>query len=168
MDIAPAGEDLHRTVTVTPVNGPVAADLLRRYYTEIVGRYHGRTVSAREVDAVLAEETSDDLAPPTGAFLVARHGGEPVGCVGVRLLTARIAELTRLYVDPAARGTGTAGRLLAAAERTARDLGRDTMRLDTRRDLVEARALYARHGYAEIPPYNDSPYADHWFQKALG
>ena len=42
-----------------------------------------------------------------------------------------------------------------------------TMRLDTRNDLVEARALYAKHGFAEIDRYNDAVYAEHWFEKRL-
>ena len=33
---------------------------------------------------------------------------------------------------------------------------------------MEARALYARHGYREIAAYNDSVYAAHWFEKRLG
>jgi hypothetical protein len=41
------------------------------------------------------------------------------------------------------------------------------MRLDTRGDLTEARALYARLGYDEVEPFNDGPYAEHWFEKAL-
>jgi hypothetical protein len=41
------------------------------------------------------------------------------------------------------------------------------MVLDTRSDLVEARALYARLGYAETEPHNDAPYAEHWFGKSL-
>jgi hypothetical protein len=32
---------------------------------------------------------------------------------------------------------------------------------------VEARSLYARHGYAETEPHNDDIYADHWFTKKL-
>lgn len=47
------------------------------------------------------------------------------------------------------------------------DMGLTTARLDTRKDLVEARRLYARNGYVEIPAYNSSPYADHWFEKRL-
>ncbi|NYV79008.1 GNAT family N-acetyltransferase, partial [Streptomyces sp. UH6] len=39
--------------------------------------------------------------------------------------------------------------------------------LDTRSDLVEARALYARLGYRETPPHNDGVYAEHWFAKDL-
>jgi hypothetical protein len=41
------------------------------------------------------------------------------------------------------------------------------MVLDTRHDLVEARALYARLGYAETEPHNDDRYAEHWFAKNL-
>jgi 4-hydroxy-4-methyl-2-oxoglutarate aldolase len=42
-----------------------------------------------------------------------------------------------------------------------------TLRLDTRADLTEARRLYTRHGYREVAPFNDGPYADHWFAKTL-
>lgn len=157
------------TAAPLPVSHPDAAALLRRYYTELIIRYYGRPTDDEEVDAVLAEEPSDDLALPTGEFLVARWDGAPVGCVGVRVLDPRTAELTRLYLDREARGRGGASLLIDAAERTAREvLGARRMRLDTRKDLVEARALYARHGYTEIPAYNTSPYADHWFEKELG
>ena len=39
--------------------------------------------------------------------------------------------------------------------------------LDTNRTLTEAVALYARAGYTEIERYNDNPYAEAWFEKAL-
>ena len=57
--------------------------------------------------------------------------------------------------------------LVRAAEDAARALGAGRLILDTRHDLVEARALYARLGYAETAPHNDDPYAEHWFAKAL-
>jgi hypothetical protein len=28
--------------------------------------------------------------------------------------------------------------------------------------------MYVRAGYAEIPRYNDDPYADNWLEKRLG
>lgn len=155
------------TVTEAPVGGAEAARLLRGYYTDIVGRYHGREALPQEVDEVLRQEPSDDLDPPTGIFLVGRLRGVPAGCVGVRLLTAGTAELTRFWTDPGARRSGGGRALLAAAERAALRMGRRTVRLDTRHDLVEARALYAGQGYREIPAYNSSPYADHWFEKEL-
>ncbi len=160
------------TITPEPVNGPVGTALLREYYTEIVHRYHqarhGRNAAPAEIDQALADEPSGHLAPPKGEFLVARCDGVLAGCAGVHLLAPGTAELARVFVRPAARRRGGARRLVAAAEQTAsRALGAALLRLDTRHDLVEARALYARMGYAEIPAYNDSPYAGHWFEKSL-
>jgi hypothetical protein len=34
-------------------------------------------------------------------------------------------------------------------------------------DLVEARALYRRHGYAEIAAYNRNEHAEIWYGKDL-
>lgn len=147
---------------------PEASALLRQYYVELVARYYDRPATDEEVDQVLLEEPSDDLVLPTGYFLVARRDGVPLGCLGVRVLDEDTAELTRMFVHADARGQGVASRLIAAAESAARDvLGASVLRLDTRKDLVEARALYAKHGYREIPAYNDSIYADHWFEKKL-
>ena len=40
-------------------------------------------------------------------------------------------------------------------------------RIERRRIRVEARALYAGHGYAEVAPFNAAPYAEYWFEKRL-
>lgn len=45
--------------------------------------------------------------------------------------------------------------------------GRSRLRLDTRGDLVEARRLYERLGYREVPPFNAGRYAEHWLEKTL-
>ncbi|MFC8618043.1 GNAT family N-acetyltransferase [Micromonospora purpureochromogenes] len=145
---------------------PDAAELLWRYFEEIVRRYHRRPVQSGEVEAAMVESPSDDLVPPTGLLLVAYRAGQPAGCAGLRL-RPDWAELTRVFVHPAHRGHGGGAALLAGAERHARVLGADRIRLDTRADLVEARALYARHGYLEIAAYNDDVYAEHWFEKVL-
>ncbi|MER7184735.1 GNAT family N-acetyltransferase, partial [Streptomyces hyaluromycini] len=62
---------------------------------------------------------------------------------------------------------GGAALLVTAAEDAARALGAARILLDTRTDLVEARALYARLGYTETGPHNDDVYAGHWFRKEL-
>lgn len=49
----------------------------------------------------------------------------------------------------------------------ARALGLRTLWLDTRLDLVEARALYAALGYVEVPAFDNGQYAKHWFTKDL-
>lgn len=55
-------------------------------------------------------------------------------------------------------------RLMEALEAISRNRGLNTLRLDTRTDLVEARRLYARLGYREVTPFNDGAYAEHSFE----
>ncbi|MBB5933223.1 GNAT family N-acetyltransferase [Streptomyces zagrosensis] len=157
-----------------PVHAADSAALLRAYFIEVSDRYyqvhHGRRSTDEEIESGLIEHHSDDLVPPHAVFLLGRYGrrpAEPAGCAGVRLLDAATAELKRLYVRPALRGTGGGAALLTAAHAAARELGAERIILDTRHDLVEARALYARHGYGETSRYNDDPYAERWFTKQL-
>ncbi|WP_371619640.1 GNAT family N-acetyltransferase [Streptomyces sp. NBC_00454] len=146
---------------------PDATVLRRAYYAEVAGRYWERAVTEAEIDQGLLDFPDEGLTAPTGQFVVGRLDGRPLACGGIRLLDPATAELTRVYVDPRARGTGGGAALLGALEEAALELGAECVRLDTRSDLVEARALYARHGYAEIPAYNSGPYAEHWFEKRL-
>lgn len=152
------------TIRHATVDETEAAELLSSYYDELVSRYWGRPCRPGEVEAAMRDEPSDDLV----VFLVASVDDRPAGCVGVRLLAPDLAELSRMYIRPEFRRAGGGGRLLGAADRAAEELGARAIRLDTRTDLVEARAMYARYGYREIPRYNDSTYAGHWFEKQLG
>ncbi|MFC6093509.1 GNAT family N-acetyltransferase [Saccharothrix lopnurensis] len=145
------------------VDSPLATALVHDYLIDIIGRYHGRPATRAEVDRALVEDPTDDLV----AFYVGRHRGQAAGCAGFRLVDPGTAELKRLYVAAGARGTGGGAALLAAVERGAAALGARRVRLDTRADLVEARALYAGHGYAEVAPFNADPYAGYWFEKRL-
>ncbi|MFC9581378.1 GNAT family N-acetyltransferase [Streptomyces yangpuensis] len=155
------------TVSPEPFTTGDATRLRRAYYAEVAGRYWKRDVTEAEIDQGLLDFPDDGLEPPTGQFVVGRLEGEPLACGGVRMLDAKTAELTRVYVDGRARGTGGGAALLRVLEAESRALGADRLRLDTRSDLVEARALYARNGYHEIPTYNCGPYAEHWFEKLL-
>ncbi|MFV0136258.1 GNAT family N-acetyltransferase [Streptomyces sp. HMX87] len=159
------------TIAPEPYDSPAAAALWRAYYTEVSDRWYllheGRRTDPDELEREVAAESGADLAPPRGRLLVARYGDEPAGTAGVRLLDASTAELTRVFVAEGMRGRGGAARLVAAAEDAARALGARRLVLDTRADLVEARALYARLGYVETEPHNSGPYAEHWFAKAL-
>ncbi|MFG1869559.1 GNAT family N-acetyltransferase [Micromonospora arborensis] len=145
---------------------PDAVRLLREYMTEMVVRYHRRPALPGEVDEALTELPSNDLTDPSGLLLLAHHGVDLAGCAGLRW-QPDWAELTRVFVRRQHRGAGGGAALLAAVEARARAAGADRIRLDTRNDLVEARALYARHGYVEIPAYSQGPYAEHWFEKRL-
>ncbi|MER6956454.1 GNAT family N-acetyltransferase [Streptomyces sp. NPDC000618] len=161
------------TWTIAPeaVDSPAAVALWRAYYTEVSDRYYllheGRRTDPEELEREIAARTGAELAPPRGQLLVGRYDGEPAGTAGIRLLDATTAELTRVFVRAELRGRGGAALLVRGAEDAARTLGVTRMILDTRGDLVEARALYSRLGYTETEPHNADPYADHWFARPL-
>ncbi len=149
------------TVREEPADAPPAAALLREYFTELTERYWRRAASAREIDETVAAYPSTGLAH----FFVLRAEGEPAGCLGLYAT----GELTRVYVAPRFRRGGGARALLSAAERAARSEGLRRLFLDTRHDLVEARAFYTDAGFTEIPPTTATPgqFQDHWFEKVL-
>ncbi|MFD3562226.1 GNAT family N-acetyltransferase [Streptomyces sp. NPDC058686] len=159
------------TVTPEPFDSAVAAELWRAYYTEVSDRWYllheGRTTDPDELEREVAADTGAYLAAPDGVLLVARYQGEPAGTAGVRMIDASTGELKRVFVRPEMRGKGGGAVLLAEVESAARGLGAERVLLDTRGDLVEARMLYARHGYEETAPHNDEMYAEHWFTKKL-
>jgi ribosomal protein S18 acetylase RimI-like enzyme len=62
-----------------------------------------------------------------------------------------------------ARFLGLGRRLLEALEARAHDSGLKTIRLETNRNLEEAQRLYGSAGYSEVDPFNNEPYAHHWF-----
>ncbi|MCP9212602.1 GNAT family N-acetyltransferase [Streptomyces cucumeris] len=162
------------TVSALPVDDPVAVGLLRAYLVDVADRYYrlheGRDATAAEIERALSEMNSDDLAPPDGVFLMARRDGAggPAGCAGLRRRDAHTVELKRVYIEPGSRGLGGGAALLAAVEAAASGLGARRIVLDTRLDLVEARALYARHGYRDVAPFGDGTYAEVWMAKELG
>jgi DNA-binding MarR family transcriptional regulator len=135
---------------------------LGHYFAELGERFEEGFDPVRTLPA-----DSRDLVPPSGAFLLARFGGQPAGCGALKTLTPGVGEMMRMWVDRAHRGLGIGKRLVEGLEEQASALGHHTVRLYTNRSLAEARAMYRRSGYVEIPRYNDDPYADHWFEKRL-
>lgn len=165
-------------IELADVRDPACEALLRDYYVEVSDRWYrlseGRDSTPEEIESGFAQMRSDDLAPPTGELLVARSTDDPAvlaGCVGLRRLRdasgAKVAELRRLYVRPAFRRTGLGTSLLLVAEEVARVWGVEAMRLDTRLDLEEARSLYLRNGWVEVPAFSDNVYAEAWYAKRL-
>jgi ribosomal protein S18 acetylase RimI-like enzyme len=109
----------------------------------------------------------EELVESRGLVLVARLRGEPVGCGALKLHGCEPAEIKRMWVAQEARGLGLGRRLLRELEEHARQRGAVKARLETNRALTEAIALYRSAGYFEVEPFNDEPYANHWFEKRL-
>ncbi|MFJ9901798.1 GNAT family N-acetyltransferase [Streptomyces sp. NPDC101152] len=145
-----------------------ATSLRRDYYDEVASRYWKRRATFEEIDQGLANDGVELLRPPTGQFVVGRFDGEAAACGGLLMLDSECAELTRVYLRPAFRGKKGAGLLLELLEREARLLGAARVVLNTRLDLLEARSLYVRHGYHEIPAYCTGLYVEICYGKDLG
>jgi DNA-binding MarR family transcriptional regulator len=109
-----------------------------------------------------------EVRPPAGAFVVAYLDEEAIGCGAVKHRAGGPSDIKRMWVAESARGLGLGRRLLAALEEIAVRGGASAARLETNRTLVEAIALYRSAGYVEVAPFNDEPFADHWFEKKLG
>jgi len=109
----------------------------------------------------------DELTRPRGLVLIAREDGEAVGCGAVKLHQPEIGEIKRMWVAPRLRGRGLGGRLLEALETAAVEAGKSVARLDSNGQLTAAIALYRDHGYGDVPPFNDEPFATHWMEKEL-
>ena len=96
-------------------------------------------------------------ARPGGAILLATWQGEPAGTISYKPLAPGTAEVKRLFVIPAARGTGTGRALVAAMIEAARGDGYAALQLDTGRFLAAAQGLYAAHGFAVFPTPPGAP-----------
>jgi DNA-binding MarR family transcriptional regulator/GNAT superfamily N-acetyltransferase len=134
---------------------------VEQYFRELAGRFETGFDPAKTIPA-----NADELTPPAGVFVVARLGGQPIGCGALKLKDRRVGEVKRMWVAADARGLGVGRRILETLEARARESGVSTLRLETNRTLEEAHALYRKCGYVEVRPFNDEPYAHHWFEKA--
>jgi GNAT superfamily N-acetyltransferase len=150
-----------RIVAVDP-HSPDARGALLQYLGEILERVAG--IEGVHVDQA---DDVDDYTAPGGCFLLVYRGDAVAGCGALRCIDADTSELKRMWVHPDARGVGIGSRLLDALIEHSRALGHTRLVLDTNGTLVEALALYAKHGFVAIERYNDNPDATHFLGRPL-
>jgi GNAT superfamily N-acetyltransferase len=113
-----------------------------------------RAELAEDIASRYGRDTEPGVKPTAGditLFLVARDdSGTPVGCGALRALGDGAVEIKRMYVRPAARGTGVGRALLRALEAEAAARGFADLRLETGTLQHEAIGLYEAAGYAPI------------------
>jgi DNA-binding MarR family transcriptional regulator/N-acetylglutamate synthase-like GNAT family acetyltransferase len=135
---------------------------LQSYFAELDSRFD----TGFDPDASISAAASE-LVEPAGLFLLAQIRDEPAGCGALKFHGTGPADIKRMWVAAGARGLGVGRRILTELEHHARRRGATVVRLDTSRHLTEAIQLYRSAGYAEVPAFNDEPYAQHWFEKHL-
>ncbi len=148
------------TIAEEPADSEAVRWCFEQYYLELGTQF------GYDVDTALPLGV-EQLTRPRGLVLVVRDAGAAVGCGAVKLLDDGIGEIKRMWVSEAVRGQGLGARLLDALETAAADAGKTVTRLETNDQLEAALAMYRRRGYVEVAPFNDEPFATHWFRKEL-
>ena len=104
------------------------------------------------------------LAAPDIRFFVLRDAGEPLAMGAYKRIDAAHAEIKSMHVLVEARGRGLSRTLLDHLLGAARKDGFTRLSLETgvQTTFVAARALYARAGFVDCPPfegYLDDPHS---------
>jgi DNA-binding MarR family transcriptional regulator/GNAT superfamily N-acetyltransferase len=152
------------SVELRPVDPehPDAQYCLAEYVAELNRR------STRGFDpSVGATALPHEVRPPAGQFFVAYLHDEAIGCGAVKHHHGAPAEIKRMWIAPQARGLGLGRRLLGTLEACARANGARVAHIETGGVLTEALSLYRSTGWVEVAPFNEEPFADHWFEKEL-
>lgn len=149
-----------RLAVVNP-RSRAARDCLERYFEELAARFEAGFDPGRGISA-----SPEELTPPHGFFLLATLQGEPFGCGALKCHRDH-GEIKRMWVAASARGLGIGRRILERLETLALERHIPLLRLETNKALTEAQSLYRSSGYREVRPFNDEPYAHHWFEKTL-
>ena len=132
---------------------------------------------ANKPGTVYFDESTDHLfelfRQPGSMYFIAEWQGQVVGGAGIyptEGLPAGCCELVKMYLTPAARGTGLGRTLISLCLETARDLGFRQVYLETMPELRKAVTVYEKFGfrYLEGPLGNSGHFGcDVWMLKDL-
>ena len=140
---------------------PAAREATRRYLAELDVRFRNGLITEGTIGAA-----DDEVRLPRGITLLATLHDEPAA-LGLLKFHGETTHLKRMWVSSDLRGLGLGRRLLSTLEAHAAENGIRTVQLETNFALTEAIALYRAAGYTEVPPFNDEPNGDLWFEKIL-
>lgn len=103
-----------------------------------------------------------------GGIILCKEENNFIACVAIRRSTANIAELKRMYVQPAHQHKGIGKKLLEKAIELAIQCKYEFIRLDTLNHMTPAINLYKKYGFYEIAPYYHNPVSTAvYFEKKL-
>ena len=102
---------------------------------------------------------------PNGRLYIAYVNNQAAGCIALRQLNDTECEMKRLYVRPEFGGNKIGEKLVEVIISDAKEIGYQSMLLDTFPSLHKAIKLYEKRGFYKIPPYNNSPIDNTVFMK---
>ena len=99
----------------------------------------------------------DALFVPEVTVWAAYDAGEMIGMGALKTLSPTEGEVKSMHTRASARGKGVAKSMLSVIVAEAKAQGMDRISLETgaHADFAAARAMYARAGFAECPPFGD-------------
>jgi len=159
------------TINIRPISiadNPLIATIIRSCLTEF---------GANKPGTVYYDKTTDhlfELFQENGAaYFIAEQEGDVVGGGGIFPspgLPAGICELVKMYLLPSARGKGLGASLMKTCMIKAKEMGFDSMYIETLPELKKAISVYEKFGFS----YLDKPLGDTghfgcsvWMLKAL-
>jgi GNAT superfamily N-acetyltransferase len=161
-DSAPTGTNPVIELHVVSVDNERVRRLERSQIAEMAERYGGSGP---------ARLRGEEFEPPRGCFVVATVDGTDVACGGFRQWSPGVAEIKRMYVDPAVRRLGIGARILAFLEERAVAEGYGETWLETGTAQPDAMTLYEGAGYQPRAPYGefkDDPRNRSFFRRLTG
>lgn len=156
----------HGPITVRPAEArdvPAVAALVREVLAE-----HGLSFGEGSATDAQVLALPGSYGDHGGMFWVAVDArGALLGTCGVFPLGAGDHELRKMYLRPAARGTGLARRLLDLAVAHARAMGGARLVLDTAATMTRAMAFYEANGFVRDDTQRRGARCDRGYARAL-
>lgn len=146
---------------------PDDMDWVIQQHGEIYAREHGWNSAFEALVAGIVADMMKRHDPAWERGWIAVLNGERVGSAFVVRKSETEAQLRLLILAPAARGLGLGGRLTDECIAFARSQGYRQLVLWTNRNLVAARALYAKRGFQLVSSephhnYGQALVGEHW------
>ncbi|RBL92142.1 GNAT family N-acetyltransferase [Chitinophaga flava] len=154
--------------TIDPADDPTIANIVKTTLTEF---------GMNKAGTAYSDPTTDHLSvlfdKPRAIYYVAEENGIILGGAGIHPLDGgelHVCELQKMYLVPAARGKGLAGKLITQCLQFARENGYTQCYLETSPELARARKVYEQFGFRYLtgPMGNTGHFGcDSWMLKDL-
>lgn len=86
--------------------------------------------------------------------LIAYEDDKPVACGAMKRYNENTVEIKRMFTQPEARGKGLGKTMVRELENWAKELGFETLLLETGISFKAAIRLYQNYGFVQIPNYD--------------